>query len=190
VVCIPQTDEQRCPRRIRGHFWWLPEITVIGCLVAASVPLSRWRWPMVLAVSIYVVSMTGQLDLPIAQSLNIVSIGRSRLVAFPSRLAGLQLHGPQLVHDQCRARPLVVGILGQQMPAEHGRLARHGDGRDLMATPARIRKKNARRGPGALEAAQAASTSQPAGADGARSATAAPASVTSSWTRGDNSGFK
>jgi hypothetical protein len=44
-----------------GAFWWLPKIVVISCLVAASVPLSRRRWPMVLAVSLYVVIVTGNL---------------------------------------------------------------------------------------------------------------------------------
>jgi hypothetical protein len=44
-----------------GAFWWLPKIVVIGCLLAASVPLSRRRWPMVLVVSLYVVIVSGNL---------------------------------------------------------------------------------------------------------------------------------
>ena len=37
--------------------------------------------------------------------------------------------------DKRRTRPLVIGILGQQMPAEHGEFARHGDRSDLVTTP-------------------------------------------------------
>ena len=50
------------------------------------------------------------------------------------RLAGLQLHRAYLAGDQRRTRPLVVGILAEQMPAEHGELACHGDRCDLVTT--------------------------------------------------------
>ena len=36
--------------------------------------------------------------------------------------------------DQRGTRPLVVGIFGQQMPAEHGELTGHGDRCDLVTT--------------------------------------------------------
>src|SRR5471030_1902286 len=76
--------------------------------------------------------MTGELDLAITQLFDIVRVSRASLISFPSRLAGLQLHGSQLVRDQRRTCPLIIGFLGQQMPAQHGQLARDGNGRDLM----------------------------------------------------------
>ena len=79
--------------------------------------------------------MASDIDLPIPQLLDVVGIGRAALVAFPRRLTGLQLHCAHLVRDQRRTRPLVIGLLGQQMPAQHGQLARHGDGRDLVTAP-------------------------------------------------------
>src|ERR1700730_2424437 len=54
-----------------------------------------------------------ELVLPVAHLLDVVGIGGTALVAFPSRLAGLQLHRPQLVCDQGWPRPLVIGVLGQ-----------------------------------------------------------------------------
>jgi hypothetical protein len=38
------------------------------------------------------------------------------------------------VGDKRRTRPLVIGILGQQMPTAHGEFARHGDRSDLVTT--------------------------------------------------------
>src|SRR5438477_10809893 len=54
--------------------------------------------------------MTGQLDLPITQRFDIVSVSRATFVAFPGRLPGLQLHGAQLAGDQRRACPLIGSI--------------------------------------------------------------------------------
>ena len=34
-----------------GTAWWLPKLAVVG-LVAATAPLSRWRWPIVAMVSV------------------------------------------------------------------------------------------------------------------------------------------
>src|SRR5260370_3245212 len=90
--------------------------------------------------------MTGQLDLPITQRFDIVSVGRATFVAFPGRLPGLQLHGAQLAGDQRRACLLIVGALGQQMPAQDGQLACPGDRRDLRAaTGADAQKEGAQR---------------------------------------------
>jgi hypothetical protein len=46
-----------------------------------------------------------------------------------------RIHRPlRLAGNQRRTRPLVVGILAEQMPAEHGELACHGDRCDLVTT--------------------------------------------------------
>jgi len=50
-------------------------------------------------------------------------------------LAGLQFHGAGFVGDQRGARPQIVLVLGQQMPAQDGKLARDGNGSNLMAAP-------------------------------------------------------
>ena len=70
-----------------------------------------------------------------AQLLDVVGIGRAAPVALPLRLAGLQFHAPVLVGHQAGPRPEIVRLLGQQMPAQNGQLARHGNGGDLVAAP-------------------------------------------------------
>ena len=77
--------------------------------------------------------MPGKFDFRITQRFDIISVGSSALVALSRRLPGLQLHRAQFAGDQGRACPLVIGALGQQMPAEDGELACHCDCRDLMA---------------------------------------------------------
>ena len=76
--------------------------------------------------------MPGKLDFRIAQRFDIVSVGSSARVALSRRLPGLQLHRAQFVGDQGRACPLVIGALGEEMPAQDGELARHRDRCDLM----------------------------------------------------------
>ncbi len=53
--------------------------------------------------------VTRDIDLPIAEFLDVVGIGRATLIAFSRRLASLQLHRADLVGNQRRTRPLVVG---------------------------------------------------------------------------------
>ena len=77
----------------------------------------------------------GDAHLLVAQLLDVVGVGRPALVALLLRAAGLQFHARTLVGDQGRPRPEVVRLLGQQVPAQHGELARHGHGGDLMAAP-------------------------------------------------------
>ena len=77
--------------------------------------------------------LAGEIDLPVAQRLDVVGVGRPAPVPLLVRPTGLQLHGAQLVGHKCRARPEVVLLLGEQVPAEHGQLARDGDRGDLVA---------------------------------------------------------
>src|SRR5262245_65789944 len=102
--------------------------------------------------------MPGKLDFGITQRFDIVSVGSSTLVALSRRLPGLQLHRAQFVGDQGRACPLLIGALGEEMPAQDGELARHRDRRDLMAaTDADTQEECAEwawrlgRGPGSLD---------------------------------------
>src|ERR1700686_3448568 len=123
----------------------LPSASFLSCgacsLLRIAAPL-----PFTDELLVGLFGMTGELDLAITQLFDIVRVSRASLISFPNRLAGLQLHGPQLVRDQGRACPLVIGILGQQVPAQHGQLARHGNGRDLMtAAGSDAQKKGAQR---------------------------------------------
>src|SRR5262249_26958317 len=79
--------------------------------------------------------MPGKLDFRLTQRFDIVSVGSSALVALSRRLPGLQLHRAQFVGHQGRACPLVIGALGEEMPAQDGELAGHRDRCDLMAAP-------------------------------------------------------
>src|SRR6266581_762541 len=63
--------------------------------------------------------MAGELDLTVSQLLDVVCVGGAALVSFAAWLAGLQFHRSELVRNQRRPRPLVIGLLGQQMPAQH-----------------------------------------------------------------------
>src|SRR5580700_9339889 len=109
----------------------LPSASFLSCgaraLLGIAAPL-----PFADELLVGLFGMTGELDLAITQLFDVVRVSRASLISFPNRLAGLQLHGPQLVRDQGRASPLVIGLLGQQVPAQHGQLARHSNGRDLM----------------------------------------------------------
>src|SRR5215471_2237550 len=123
------------------------------CPVSATAAL-----PLADEALVGVLRMPGKLDFCIPQRFDIVSVGSAAFVAFPRRLPGLQLHGAQLAGDQGRARPLVIGAVGQQVPAEGGELPRHRDRRDLMAaTGADTQKERAQwarrfgRGPGGLD---------------------------------------
>ena len=51
------------------------------------------------------------------------------------RLPSLQFHSAGLVSDQRGANPQIVFVLGQQVPAQNGKLPRNGNGGDLMAPP-------------------------------------------------------
>jgi hypothetical protein len=62
------------------------------------------------------------------------------------------------VGDQRRPRPEIVGLLGEEMPDQDGHLACCREGSDLVAAPDADAQEKARRGPGALAAAHAAST--------------------------------
>jgi len=75
---------------------------------------------------------TCDLHLLLPQFLDVVGIAWSAPVALLLGLSGLQFHAPDLVRDQRWPRPEVVDFLRQQVPAQHGELARERDGGDLM----------------------------------------------------------
>ena len=78
--------------------------------------------------------MVSDIHLSRAQFFDVIGIGWSTPVAFLLGLPCLQFHFPNFVRDQRRAHPKIVGLLGQQMPAENRELARQRDGCDLMST--------------------------------------------------------
>jgi hypothetical protein len=136
----------------------LPSASFLTCSTRALLPLAM---PLPLADEplVGLFGVTGQVDLPITQLFDIVCVGGAPLVSLPSRLPSLQLYGAQFIRDQRRARPLVVGVFGQQMPAQPRpacaqRRRRRSDGRDGRGCAERMRAAD----PGAVAAAQAAST--------------------------------
>lgn len=77
----------------------------------------------------------GDLHLLIAQRLDVVGVGRAALVALLLRLACLQFEPADLVGHEGRAGPEIVGLLDQQVLAEHGEFARGGHRGDLVTAP-------------------------------------------------------
>src|SRR5580704_3269561 len=96
-----------------------PSASFLTCGTRALFPIAA---PLPLADEplVGLFGMAGEIDLAIAQLFDVVRVSVASLVSFPHRSTGLKLHGPQLVGDQRRACPLVVDILGQQVPAQHG----------------------------------------------------------------------
>lgn len=78
---------------------------------------------------------SSDLHLLIAQRLDVVGVGRIALVALLLWLACLQFEPADLVGHEARAARKVVGLLGQQVPAEHGEFARRGHRGDLVTAP-------------------------------------------------------
>jgi putative transposase len=97
--------------------------------------LLRAHFPTVDEAGVVALGLRGDLHLLVAQRLDVIGIGWPALIALPLWLAGLQFHGAGLVGDQRGARPQIILVLGQQMPAQNGELAGHGDGCDLVAPP-------------------------------------------------------
>ena len=94
----------------------------------------RWScFPTRDEAGIVALGLFGDSHLLMAQRLHAISIGRPTLVALSLRVAGLEMHVAGLVGDQRRAHPQIVLVLGQQMPAQNGKVTRHGDSGDLMA---------------------------------------------------------
>ena len=79
--------------------------------------------------------LLSEAHLLVAQRLDIVGVGRTTLVTFLLRTPGLQFHGATLVGDQCRSGPVIIGLPGDQVPAQHCKLAGNGDGSNLMTPP-------------------------------------------------------
>ena len=75
--------------------------------------------------------------------------------------SGGQFQRASFVGDKAGPGEGVVLAFGYEVPTQHGHLAGGGHRRDLPATACLTRRWNARIGPGALEAAKAASTSIP-----------------------------
>src|SRR4051812_14055597 len=135
----------------------LPSVSFLVCGTRA--PLWTPRLPLTDEAIIGLLGITGEIDLTIAQRLDVVGVSGARFAPFPCRLPGFELYRTQLVGDQGRTCPLVIGLLDQQVPAQHGQLARHGDRRNLMATTGADAQEERAQRAWALDAAQAASTS-------------------------------
>lgn len=96
----------------------------------------------------------------ISQLLDVIGVAGTTLVTFLRRHSGSQLHGPDFMGDKTGPSPTVIFLLGQHMPAQRSKLACHRNDGDLVVTARTdTDEKNPRSGPGALAAAQAASTS-------------------------------
>jgi hypothetical protein len=78
-----------------------------------------------------------------------------------ARVVGLDLEPPELALGDRRRAVAVVLLLGQEVPAEDGELARGGAGGHLGAAAGLDPPVKARSGPGVRMAAWAASTSSP-----------------------------
>jgi len=85
--------------------------------------------------------MPRDLDLTVTQLLHVVGIGGAALVSLSSRHASLQLHDAELVSNQGRTGPEVIGLLGQQVPAQHHEFAGDRHHGDLLAAPGPNTKK-------------------------------------------------
>ncbi|MDA9489476.1 hypothetical protein XI08_09870 [Bradyrhizobium sp. CCBAU 11361] len=101
----------------------------------------------------------GNQHLAVAQRLDVVGIGWSTAVPFLLWMSGLKLHRAGLVGDQRRARPQV--ILAFVSKCQQSTVSFRATATAAICWPrrARMRTKKACSGPGALAAAQAASTS-------------------------------
>src|SRR3546814_20934866 len=60
-------------------------------------------------------------------------MGRAGLVPLFLRPASLEFHRPALVREQRRSCPAIVGLFGEEMPAQDRQLAGEGDRGDLVA---------------------------------------------------------
>ena len=104
------------------------------CRLEASARPVPWptRMPGADEALVVLLGLPGDLHLLFPQGLDVVCVGRSAPVPLLRRPAGLQLHGAQLVGNECWARPEVVLLLGQHVPAQDGQLARDGNSGDLV----------------------------------------------------------
>ena len=131
----------------------LPRSLLLASLLlcgARAPGLRSARSPLADEVFVDTLGVSGDVDLAISQLLHIVGVGRPTLVALLGRCAGLQFHGSQLAGDQSRTCPKVIGLFGEEVPAEDGELAGDGDGGDLMTASGSDAEKEGVKGPWGL----------------------------------------
>ena len=114
-----------------------------------TLPL-RLGLPLGDEVLIRPLGLLGDRHLLVAQRLDVVGVGGATLVPLLHRPVRLQLEGAQLVGDQRRPRPEIVGLLDQEMPDEDGHLTCSRDRGELMAASSADAQEEGVQGAGCL----------------------------------------
>ena len=161
IYTTDEIDKRLCVRRgiflARATSWRSaarrleapPGALLLPCLVRALAHsfAGGSRFPPRDEPGVVALGLLGDLHLLVTQRLDVVGIGWSAPVALCLRLAGLKFHGAGLVGDQRRARPQVIFVLGQEMPAQNSELARNGNGSDLVTSPGADADEEGMKGP-------------------------------------------
>src|SRR3546814_20884733 len=112
---------------------WSSDVCSSDLRPGASAHLLRPCLPRGDKLFIGVFGLPGDLYLLIAQRLDVIGMGRAGLVPLFLRPASLEFHRPALVREQRRSCPAIVGLFGEEMPAQDRQLAGEGDRGDLVA---------------------------------------------------------